>query len=69
MSVTALTNTPVSAYLKPTNGTASDGDSAAVEAAETAQTKSAEKNNGGIAPTQTGPLSTSGLGQKVNLLA
>lgn len=49
MSISAISN-HVAATIAPAQRAAPDGDSPAVEAAETAATKQAEKQNGGFEP-------------------
>ena len=55
MSVSGIGSTPAALPVRQSPSTAqaqpaSDGDSAAVEAAETAATKAAERQHGGVAP-------------------
>jgi len=55
MSIAAVSSAQLSVVSNLTAGRASDGDSKAVEAAESPKTKQAEKNNGGFAPKSAAP--------------
>jgi hypothetical protein len=59
MSISPINSSQAAATAKAVSGagTASDGDSKAVEAAESSTTKLAEKLNGGFAPKSAQPVS------------